>query len=441
MAGQETSSPPSEVRAAACHMARPAKDASAHTSAQHLKSFRDVLDSESLSEGACSGAGSRHWRCSETHVKHPSTGDRVRALRHLIITVGIQDSCSSLREEVWPLLLGASVDEAAFQAATAVDPSSVPNARQIHRDVPATWNGDEAFEAAVDRDELTALCAAYDAWAASVREDPAAPAELRSVPVVRTGYPQGMNRLAAPLAMAMPLPKAWACLCRLVVGLVPSWFVGGVVGVNRGCALLDEVLRSVDPRLRAAMHTAQPMYARLFAFARIQTLYGIVGPSPHVLQLWDAILSFGPHLTVLLAAAEMVLVREAILDKDGTTQGSLPPHALTASPQTVITVALELVPLLADELYTRLLHWPTTLPATTGPAGGGSRTPSMAHSASSSKSSADQGGEGGEGRRLKPLPHHAQAHPSQATAPPAAATAPAQAATSTPRQHQPGAGQ
>jgi cell cycle arrest protein BUB2 len=56
------------------------------------------------------------------------------------------------------------------------------------------------------------------------------------------------------------------------------------------------------------------MEARIYAFASVLTMCACTPPLPEVLQLWDFLFAYGPHLNLLCIVAQLVLIRTDILN-------------------------------------------------------------------------------------------------------------------------------
>lgn len=140
-------------------------------------------------------------------------------------------------------------------------------------------------------------------------------------------YVQGMNVLAAPfLYAARSESEAFVAFEHLITHECPGYVRGSMDGVHRGLVLVDEVLAIVDPKL-AQYLLSKSMKAEIYAFASVLTLCACTPPLPEVLQLWDFLFAYGPHLNLLCIVAQLVLIRDQILDSPryecGHTFGTL----------------------------------------------------------------------------------------------------------------------
>lgn len=128
------------------------------------------------------------------------------------------------------------------------------------------------------------------------------------------GYVQGMNVLAAPfLYAARSEAEAFAAFDRLITAECPGYVRGSMEGVHKGLALVDQILAIVDSQLSQHM-LSKGMKAEIYAFPSVLTLCACTPPLPEVLTLWDFLFAYGPHLNLLCIVAQLVLVRESLLN-------------------------------------------------------------------------------------------------------------------------------
>lgn len=128
------------------------------------------------------------------------------------------------------------------------------------------------------------------------------------------GYVQGMNVLAAPfLYVARSEAEAFAAFDRLITFECPGYVRGSMEGVHKGLALVDKILAIVDPKL-AAYLSSKGLEARIYGFASVLTMCACTPPLPEVLQLWDFYFAYGPHLNLFCIVAQLVLIRDQILN-------------------------------------------------------------------------------------------------------------------------------
>lgn len=128
------------------------------------------------------------------------------------------------------------------------------------------------------------------------------------------GYVQGMNVLCGPfLYAARSEVEAFTAFEKLIIQECPGYVRGSMEGVHKGLALVDRVLNEVDPKLYSHL-MANNMPAKVYAFASVLTMCACTPPLPEVLQLWDFLFAYGPHLNILCIVAQVVLLRDKFLD-------------------------------------------------------------------------------------------------------------------------------
>lgn len=127
-------------------------------------------------------------------------------------------------------------------------------------------------------------------------------------------YVQGMNVLAAPfLYAARSEAEAFVAFHRFITNECPAYVRGAMDGVHNGLVLVDRVLSIVDPKLNAYL-IGKGMHAELYAFPSVLTFCACTPPLPEVLRLWDFLFAYGAHLNILCIVAQLVIVRQSILD-------------------------------------------------------------------------------------------------------------------------------
>lgn len=149
---------------------------------------------------------------------------------------------------------------------------------------------------------------------AADREFSDAGTSINASPEASVGYVQGMNVLAAPfLYSAHSEVQAFTAFSKLIGSVCPGYVRGGSMdGVHRGLALVDTILSTVDPKLSAYL-ISKGMKAEIYGFASVLTLSACTPPLPEVLNLWDFLFAYGPHLNLLCIVAQLVLIRDQIL--------------------------------------------------------------------------------------------------------------------------------
>ncbi|KAL8714882.1 MAG: hypothetical protein Q9220_001395 [cf. Caloplaca sp. 1 TL-2023] len=167
-------------------------------------------------------------------------------------------------------------------------------------------------------------------------------------------YVQGMNVLCAPfLYAARSEAEAFIAFHVFVTRDCPGYVRGAMDGVHKGLALVDKCLAIVDPKLSSYLQSKH-MKAELYAFASVLTMCACTPPLPEVLQLWDFLFAYGPHLNILCICAQLVIMRETLLTSPSPTKllRSFPP--LQAKLIVEITVSnLRKIP---ADIYQELVH-------------------------------------------------------------------------------------
>lgn len=134
-------------------------------------------------------------------------------------------------------------------------------------------------------------------------------------------YVQGMNVLCAPfLYAARSEVEAFALFHHFVTRECPGYVRSAMDGVHRGLRLVDRCLEIVEPKLAAYLFS-KGMQAELYAFPSVLTLCACTPPLPEVLHLWDFLFAYGPHLNILCIVAQLIRMRDTILE----SQRYLPP--------------------------------------------------------------------------------------------------------------------
>lgn len=287
--------------------------------------------------------------------KGPPGGDVVAGLeqlRHAILTEGIpsnSDGMSELRIYVWLLFLNAPP----LKTDTYLDlvrQGASPAYTKIRNDTFRTLTTDPLFRRRVTENSLTRVLNAIawrlqDAHEARVKgwmSPPTLPVPMDCTDMLpspgsvttrhtrgsvtgtegseagdassHVGYVQGMNVMAAPfLYVARSEAEAFAAFDRFITYECPGYVRGSMEGVHKGLALVDKILAIVDPKL-AVYLSGKGMKAEIYAFPSVLTICACTPPLPEVLQLWDFCFAYGPHLNLLCIVAQLVLIRDQLLN-------------------------------------------------------------------------------------------------------------------------------
>lgn len=126
-------------------------------------------------------------------------------------------------------------------------------------------------------------------------------------------YVQGMNVLCAPfLYAARSEAEAFVAFHRFITRECPGYVRGAMDGVHKGLVLVDKCLAIVDPKLAQYLRS-KGMTAEIYAFASVLTMCACTPPLPEVLQLWDFLFAYGPHLNILCICAQLLMMKDTLL--------------------------------------------------------------------------------------------------------------------------------
>lgn len=127
-------------------------------------------------------------------------------------------------------------------------------------------------------------------------------------------YVQGMNVLCAPfLYAARSEVEAYALFHHFISRECPAYIRGTMDGVHKGLRLVDACLEAVEPKLAAHLFD-KGLHAELYAFPSVLTLCACTPPLPEVLHLWDFLFAYGPHLNILCIVAQLIRMRDTLLE-------------------------------------------------------------------------------------------------------------------------------
>ncbi|KAF2085689.1 TBC-domain-containing protein [Saccharata proteae CBS 121410] len=281
-------------------------------------------------------------------------------LRHHILCTGVpanSDGMSELRIYIWLILLNAPPIRTDIYL-DLVRQGASPAYSKIRNDTFRTLATDPLFRRRVTENSLTRVLNAvawklHDAHESRINgwQSPPTLSDFGSPehPPIRSrssltgttitdgssvgdaaeqvGYVQGMNVLAAPfLYAARSEAEAFVAFDRFITKECPGYVRGSMDGVHRGLALVDTVLEIVEPKLYNYL-MSKGMKAEIWAFASVLTMCACTPPLPEVLQLWDFLFAYGPHLNILCIVAQLVLIRDQIMASPSPNQilRSLPP--------------------------------------------------------------------------------------------------------------------
>ncbi|KAL8723239.1 MAG: hypothetical protein Q9225_000429 [Loekoesia sp. 1 TL-2023] len=167
-------------------------------------------------------------------------------------------------------------------------------------------------------------------------------------------YVQGMNVLCAPfLYAARSEAEAFVAFHMFVTRECPGYVRGAMDGVHKGLALVDKCLAIVDPKLSTYLQSKH-MKAELYAFASVLTMCACTPPLPEVLQIWDFLFAYGPHLNILCICAQLVIMRETLLTSPSPTKllRSFPP----LQAKFIIEITVSNLRKIPADVYGELVH-------------------------------------------------------------------------------------
>eukprot|EP00727_Mastigamoeba_balamuthi_P013777 m51a1_g9021 hypothetical protein (347) ;mRNA; f:182611-184002 len=244
---------------------------------------------------------------------HPEAfSENIARLRHLILSRGLPpqtpeelrcvDYRCSLRGLVWKIFLGVkTVDAERYTKLVARGPSA--QAEKIDFDVSRTFQHDDVYHDTVHDAKLTRVLNAFVHTCnvdSAAREDPGAPG----------GYLQGVNVVAGALLLVLPEVDAFEALLAITKVLAPTYFRSDLKGVHTGVDLLRVVIQTVDPELFA--HLKKHRFMPQTLMHPVLSLCTATPPLAEVLRLWDFLLAFGLHSSVVCAAAQVVIIRDKL---------------------------------------------------------------------------------------------------------------------------------
>jgi cell cycle arrest protein BUB2 len=125
------------------------------------------------------------------------------------------------------------------------------------------------------------------------------------------GYVQGMNVLLGPFLFIMPELDSYYCCLTLLSDHIPSYIRKNLEGVHRGIQLVDKCLRILDPKLYSYI-ISKVQDLRIFSVRYVLTLMANVQPLKEAIKLWDGILAFGVHISIVVFCCYLVNLRDEI---------------------------------------------------------------------------------------------------------------------------------
>jgi len=165
-----------------------------------------------------------------------------------------------------------------------------------------------------------------------------------------------MNVAAAPFLYACKSEVQAFALYRVFIHHnCPLYVQNTLKGVHRGLKLLNICLEKVDARLYNHLH-AKGLTAEIYAFASVMTFSACTPPLNEVLILWDFLLAYGVHLNILCIIAQLLFLRDEIL------QSSNPNKVLRTFPplkaRLIIGISVSLIKKIPHDIYNLLCKHP-----------------------------------------------------------------------------------
>ncbi|ADV25121.1 cell cycle arrest protein BUB2 [Cryptococcus gattii E566] len=287
------------------------------------------------------------------HRSSSEISDGLKRIRRIVLTEGIPEVSgrAPLRPRIWKLMLKVdSLQTEDYLRWVSMGPSS--DSQKIKNDTFRTLATDTQFKGKVKEDMLIRLLEAF-VWKITCTHAFAMETEDESQPFK---YVQGMNVLSAPFLFTMPSQlEAFQCFSTFIENGCPLYVQPSLKGVHKGLTLLDRCLEVVDPELYNRL-ASKNLKAEIYAFPSVMTLCACTPPLEEVLRLWDFLLAFGLHLNILCVIAQLLLIRQDLMDSFSPMKilRTFPP--LDARPVIGVTVAL--VKDIPEELYRELVAHP-----------------------------------------------------------------------------------
>lgn len=242
-----------------------------------------------------------------------SPASALSLLRHSILTSGVtatKEGMSDYRIYLWLTLLNIP----ALRTDTylsLIHRGRSPAYEKISNDVFRTLATDTLFKRRVTDASLTRLLNAT-AW--RIHDDQTALPPGAPQTQIQAEYIQGINVLSAPLLYASRSEaQAYAILTVLLTQHIPTYLSPTMSGVHRGLELIDRILAFINPTLSSFL-LSKSLPAKIYAFPSVLTLCACTPPLPEVLKLWDFLFAFGVHLNVVCVVAQLLLLKDTLLE-------------------------------------------------------------------------------------------------------------------------------
>ncbi|KAK5074885.1 CDC16 protein [Lithohypha guttulata] len=272
-------------------------------------------------------------------------------LRHSILMSGVQatkEGMSDYRIYLWLTLLNLG-PLPTDNYLTQIHRGRSPAHEKIANDVFRTLATDALFKRRVSDASLTRVLNAT-AWRI-LDSQKAIPSES---PVIQSTYIQGMNVLSAPfLYAARSEAQAYALLTCLLSEHIPTYVTSTMSGVHAGLELIDKILATISPKLSQFL-LSNSLPAKIYAFAPVLTLCACTPPLPEVLKLWDFLFAFGTHLNVLCIVAQIMMMKDKLLESP--SPGKLLRSFPNLNAEEIIKGTLLIVRDLPEDIYAEVVR-------------------------------------------------------------------------------------
>lgn len=269
----------------------------------------------------------------------PVVMSSLNQLRYNILCEGIKqaaDGTCPYRVYVWSILLRAEPVESDYYL-HLLHRGKSRSYDKILNDSFRTFRKDTGFTAKVSNETLIRVLNCY---ALEIEES----SDSKMSP-----YVQGMNILVAPFAyISKSEPETFALFSRLLVRYIPTYVTPNLSGVLNGVKLVDIILKFVDPKLFNYLKSKM-LTAKIYALPLVLTLSACTPPLSEVLILWDFLFSYGVHLNIFFIIAQIILIRDKLL------QSSNPMTLLREFPpldaKHIIKLSLTFIKMVPNDLY------------------------------------------------------------------------------------------
>jgi len=174
-------------------------------------------------------------------------------------------------------------------------------------------------------------------------------------------YVQGLTNICAPFLYVMPEVDAFFTFYQFVTNYCPAYWCKGIVGAYAGLELFEKILKLVDPEVFKHFENTK-FRASSLNLRCVLTFNSTTPPIGECLRLWDFLFAFGVHLNILLVVAQVVLMRDKILEV--TNPGNLLNEKSwpQLDAEVLKGICIHIVRQLDDELYKKLVEHAIKVP-------------------------------------------------------------------------------